>query len=120
MARCNAGEDRAGKNPVADHRLACYHGSQCTSGGYPERRHRLGDDILAQHRAESGTAIAVAREWRAPRSLQLDVASSAVGGHHLAQQDRAPVAELGHEGSKLVPGIGESYRLGSACHSLSG
>ena len=63
VARGHAGEDRTGKNPVADHLLACCHGGQCTGGGYAERSHRLADNVFAQDRAQRCTAIAPAREW---------------------------------------------------------
>src|SRR3546814_1501159 len=41
----------------------------------------------------------------------LDVKARAVRGDQLAQQQRAPVTELGREMAELVPGIGERQRV---------
>ena len=43
-----------------------------------ERVHRLADQVLAQHRADRGLAVAAAGERRAPRPLQVQVAAPAV------------------------------------------
>jgi hypothetical protein len=44
---------------------------------------RLADQIFAQHRADRGAAIAIAREMRRAGALQLDVAAAAVAIDHL-------------------------------------
>ena len=78
----------------------------------PRRGHRLADDVLAQHRAERGAAIAAAREARLARTFQLDIDAIAAGRDLLAQQDRAAVAEPG-EVAELVAGIRLRQRLGA-------
>jgi len=60
-----------------------------------ERVHRLGDDIFAQHRAERGAAVALARERRPARAFELDVAPRAAAVDDLAEQDRAPSPSWG-------------------------
>ena len=39
---------------------------------------------------------------------------------HLAQQDGAPIAELGHEVAELMPRIGGRDRVGPLRHALAG
>jgi hypothetical protein len=69
---------------------------------------------------ERGAAVAAAGEGRRPGALELDVAPDAVPPHHLAEQDGAPVAELGHEVAELVPGVGERDRLRAFGHAVAG
>jgi MFS family permease len=75
--------------------------------------HRLADQHLAQHRADRGLAVAAARERRAARALEGDVAAPAVAVDHLAEQQRAAVAELRREAAELVAGVGLGDRLGA-------
>ena len=67
--------------------------------------HRLAHHIFPQDRPQPGPPIAAARIGRAPRSLQLDIATRAVSANRLAQQDRAPIAKLRIVVAKLMPGI---------------
>ena len=85
----------------------------------PQRRHRLAHDVLAQHGAERRATVASARERRAPRALELDVAPLAVRADDLAQQDRAPVAELRHEVAELMARVRERDGLGAIEHGVA-
>ena len=120
MARCNAGEHGAGQRRLAHHAFAGDHGGERARGGNAERRHRLADDVFAQYRAERRTAVAAARKRRRARPLELDVAADAVGVDHLAEQDGAAVAELRHEMSELVAGIGHRDRIRPVGDALAG
>ena len=120
VARGHARQDGAGQHRLASHRLSGRHRGQRPRGRHAQRRHGLADDVFAQHRAERGAAVAVAREGRPPGALELDVAPRAVPPHHLAEQDGAPVAELRHEVAELVPGIGERDRRRALGHAVAG
>ena len=100
-----AGRSRSTASPVAA-------GRQRARGGHAERGHGLGDDVLAQDGAHPGAPVAHAREGRGARPLELHVPAPPVGAHDLAQQVRAPVAELRRPAAELVPGIGLRQRLG--------
>ena len=88
--------------------------------GNAECRHRLADDVFAQHRAQRRAAVATARERRRARALELDVAPHAGAIDHLAQQDGATVAELRHEVAELMAGIGECDRLRADGNAVAG
>ena len=77
-------------------------------------------DVFAQHRAEPGAPVAAARERRAAGALELDVAALAVAVDDLAEQERAAVAELGHEVAELVAGVEPGERLGALGHLVAG
>ena len=100
-------------SPVGDRR-------ERARGRDAERRHRLADDVFAQHRTERRAAVAAARERRRARALELDVAPHARAIDHLAQQDGAAVAELRHEVAELVAGIGERDRLRAGGEAVAG
>ena len=117
VARGHAREDRAGQRLLADDELAGRRDGERARGGDAERRHRLADEVLAQHRAERGASVAAARERRASGALELDVASPPVGADDLAEQDRPPVAELRDEPAELMAGVRERERL-RACRDL--
>ena len=78
---------------------------------YADRVHPLADQRLAQHRADRRLAVAAAREGRAARALERDVAPVPGAIDHFAEQDRAPVAELRREAAELVPRVGLRDRL---------
>ena len=96
------------------------HGGERARGRDAKRRHRLADDVFAQHRTERGAAVAAARERRRAGPLELDVAADAVRVDHLAEQDGAAVAELGHEMAELVAGIGHRDRVRAVGNAFSG
>jgi hypothetical protein len=89
-------------------------------GGDTKCGHRFADDVLPQHRPERGAAVAVAGERRRARAFELDVAAQAIGIDDLAQQNSPPIAELRHESSKLVAGVGQGERLTRVRHTVAG
>jgi hypothetical protein len=95
-----------GSGPVAPHRLAGGRHRQRARGRDAQRVHGLADQHLAQHRAERRLAVAAARERRAARALEGDVAPPALAVDHLAQQQRPAVAQLRREAAELVAGVG--------------
>ena len=120
VARGDPRQDGAGQRCLAQHCLPGRYRGQRPGRRYAQCRHGLAHDVLAQHRAQRGTAVATAGEGRPPGALELDVAPRAVSPHHLAEQDGAPVAELRHELAELMPGIGEGDRLRTFGHAIAG
>ena len=120
MAGGDAGKHGAGQQGLAHHVLACDHGGERSRGRDTERRHRLADDVFAQHRTERGAAVATARKRRRARPLELDVAAHAVGVDDFAEQDGAAVTELRHEMTELVAGIGHRNRVRALGNTLAG
>ena len=120
VAGGDAGEDGPGQRRLAHHALAGHDSGERARGGNAECRHRLADDVFAQHRTKRGTAIAPAREGRRARPLELDVTADTVGVDHLAEQDGAAVPELRHEMTELVAGIGHRNRVGAVGDPLAG
>ena len=121
VARGDAGQHGAGQERLAHH--ASRRSITAASArvvGNAERRHRLADDVFAQHRPERGAAVAAAREGRRAGALELDVAAHAVAVDDFAEQDRAAIAELGHEMAELVAGIGHRDRVGALRDPLAG
>ena len=116
----DAGENGAGQRRFAHHAFAGDHGSKRARGRNAERCHRFADDIFAQHRTECRAAIAAARKRGRTRTLELNVAADAVGVDHLAKQNGAAVAELWHEMTELVAGIGHRDRLRAIRQPLAG
>ena len=120
MAGGHARQHRTGQHHLAHHRLAGRDHRQRARGRDAERVHRLADQHLAQHRPERRLAVAAARERRAARALQRDVAAPAGAVDHLAEQHRAAVAELRREAAELVPGVGLRDRLGAFGNAVAG
>ncbi len=123
VARGDAGQDRAGKAPFAIDGLSGRDGRKRPRRRDAERMHRLADQIFSQDRPERGASVAAPGERRQPRAFQLDVAALARAVDHLADQDRAPIAELGNETGELMPRIGQSDRFGAGrrrhCRKIS-
>jgi len=94
VARGHARQQRAGKRLLAPHHLTAADRRQRPGGRDAERVHRLANQVLAQHRADRGFPVAAARERRAARALEGNVAAPAVSVDHLAQEYRAAIAEL--------------------------
>ncbi len=119
VARRDAGQYGAGQNRLAHHVLARDDGGERARGGDAEREHRLADDVLPQHGAECGAAIAAAGERRWAGPLELDIAADAVGIDDFAEQDGAAIAELRHEMTELVAGIGHRDRVGAVRNAFA-
>ena len=96
------------------------HRGQGPGSGHAERRHGFADDVLAQDRAERGSAVAATGERSWAGALELDVVAYAVAPDHFAQQVGAAIAELRHKMAELVSGIGLCQRLGSLGDAVAG
>ena len=121
MTGRHAGEHGAREQPFLAHdAFAGGHGGQRSRRGHAERGHGFADNVFAEHRAEGGLAVAAAREWRAPGALQLQIVTCAVSVDDFTEQDGAAVAELRHESTELVAGVGLRNRLGALGHRVAG
>ena len=116
----HARKDGTGQGGLAQHRLPRCHRVQRSGGWHSQRRHCLTDDVFAQHRTERGAPVRAPREGRSPGTLELDIAPQAVPAHDLAEQDRAPVAELRDKVAELVTGIGERDWRRTFGHAVPG
>ena len=94
VAGGHTGEHGAGQRALAVDGLAGGGHGQRAGGGDAQRVHGLADEGFAQHRADGGLAITTAREGRAARAFESDVAALAVAVDQLAQQQRAAVSQL--------------------------
>ena len=108
-----------GEGRLAVDRLARRRDRQAARRRDAEGVHRLADDVLAQHRAEGGAAVAAAREPRPSRPFQLDVEALAGRGDLLAEQDGAAVAEH-REVAELVAGVGLGDGPGAVGQGVAG
>ena len=106
VAGGDAHEHRAGLDGFAAHAVARGDDGERAGGRHAERGHRLADQVLAQHRPEDRAAIAHPREPGASGALEPDVAQPPRAVAELAEQERAPVAEVRVEVAELVPRIG--------------
>src|SRR5262249_20316749 len=113
MAGGNAGQDRARQDGLAHHAFAGDDSGKRSRGRNAQSSHRLAHNILAKYGSERGAAVAAARKWRRPGAVELDAAPDAVLSDHFARQDRAAIAELGHELPELVASIGHRDRVGA-------
>ena len=82
--------------------------------------HGLADQHLAKHGPDGGLAVAAAGERRAARALEGDVATASLPVDHLAEKQRAAIAELRRESAELVACIGLSQRFGAVGQGVSG
>ncbi len=119
VAGSDPGEHGAGQRCFAHHIFAGHDGGERARGRNAQHRHRLADDVFAQHRTERGSAIAPARIRRRAGALELNVTADAVGVDNLAEQDGAAVTELRHEMTELVAGIGHRNRVGAVGDTLA-
>ena len=86
-------EDRTRQQDLASDGLAGRDNRQGTRRRDPQRVHRLRHEVLAQHRAEGGLAVAAAGVRRRTRTLEVDVTTPAVTVDELAEQERSTVTE---------------------------
>ncbi len=107
-------EHGAGLHGLANDPVARRDDGETTSGRNPQRMHRFTHQVLAQHRTEHREPVAAASEGGAPRPLQVQVASRAVGGEHLAEQQRPAVTEPRGVPAELMAGVclGDGLRPG--------
>ena len=118
VARGDPGEDRTRQRPLAHHPLTGGDDRERPRGGDSQAVHGLTDQVLAQHRAHRGLAVAAARERGAPRPFQVQVTAAAMNVGHLAEQQRPAVPQPGHVDAELVTGVGLGDRrdTGSVPH----
>ena len=111
VAGGHPGENRTGQRPVAAHAFPgrCYR--QTAGGGNAEGMHAFADDVLPQHRAEYGPAIATPGIPGSARAFELNVVPQACWRQLLTQQDRPPVTEV-CEVAKLMARIRLGDRIG--------
>ena len=83
VAGSHARQHGAWQKILADNLLAGRDHRERARGRNAERMHRFADEVLAQHGAERRASVAIARERRPPRALELDVAPHAVAPHPL-------------------------------------
>ena len=105
----------AGEHGARQWRLAVYGAPRChhrqrPGGRDAHRVHRFADDVLAQHRADRGEAVAAPGERRSPRALEVEVAKTAAGRREFAQQQRPAVAQAGNVAAELVSGVCLGHR----------
>ena len=113
VARRHARQHRARQHVFAIHGLPGRNDGQGARRGNAERVHRLADQHFAQHRTDGRLAVAAAGKRRAARSLERDVAAVSLPVDHLAEKERATVAELGREAAELMARIRLGERLGA-------
>ena len=106
VARGDPAEHRTRQRPLALHRLAGGDDRERPRRRDAEPVHRLADDVLAQHRAHRGPAVAAAGERRAPGPLQVQVTPVAVAVDDLAEQQRPAVAQARLVHAELVARVG--------------
>src|ERR1700733_775529 len=104
---------------LAPNLLAGRHSGERSGCWNPERRHRLADDVFAQHRPERRASVAPPGKRRGARPLELDVAAHAVAIDHLAEKNGTTVTELRYESPELVTGISHGERLASLGHPVA-
>ena len=74
VAGGDSGEHGAGQHGVAYDRIAGGHHREGAGGGNPQGVHRLAHQVLAQHRADRGLAVAATSERGAAAALEVQIA----------------------------------------------
>jgi len=105
MAAGDPGEHGAGQQGLAPDRAAGRHDGERARRGDAEGVHGLADDVLAQHRTDSGQAVTAARERRPPRALEVQVPDPPGAVGDLPEQQGAAVTKSRHEATELVTGV---------------
>ena len=108
-----------GIDGLAAHRPAGGHHREGAGGRDAQGVHALADDVLAQHRAHRGQPVAAARERRAARALEVQVAQAAVGGRR-ARRAGGPGRRRGagssrRTGARRRPAPPARHRRGRGC-----
>ncbi len=120
VAGRDAGEHRAGQQPLPRDLLARRDHGERAAGRDPERVHRLAEDVLAQHRPDDRLAVASARERRAAGALEVQVAPVAVRVEDLAEQQRATIAQPRRVRAELMAGVRHRDRRGPVGPRVAG
>jgi len=110
VARGDPGQHRPRQRPLAHDLLAGGDTASARVVGIPRPYMAITDQVLAQHRAHRGLAVAAPRERGTPRPLQVQVAAAAMDVGDLAEQQRAAVPQPGHIDAELVAGVSLSDR----------
>src|SRR4029078_5988626 len=97
---------------LADDLLAGHDHRERARGWNAKRMHRFADEVFAQHGSQRSPSVAIARERRPSRALELDVTPYPVTSHPLSEQDGATITELRHEAAELMTRVGQSDRVG--------
>ena len=119
MALRHARQYGARQQGLPHNLLASRHRRQRPRCRDAERRHRLTNNILPQHRPQYSASIAHAREGRTTSAFQLNVVAHTIVVDQFAEQDRPAIAELRHPGPKLMPGIRHGQRRGLVRHPVA-
>ena len=120
VTRRDPRQHRTGKRLFASHRLTRRCDRECAGGGNAQRVHGLADQHLAKHRPDGRLAVTAASERRAARTLERDVAPAPLPVDHLAEQQRAAVAELRRESAELMACVGLGERFGAVRQCVPG
>src|SRR5438445_11269590 len=102
VAGSNARQNRAWQRTLAIDGLACEDRGKRPGRRDTERVHRFPDQVFTQHGPECGPAVASAGKGSGTRAFELNVTTTALTVDHLTQEQRPPVAKLGHEAAELV------------------
>lgn len=92
VAGRDAGEHCAGQSVFAVDGFPGGRGGQGPGRRNAQGVHGFAENVLAEHRAERGFAIAAPGERGSAGAFELDVAALSVGIDHFAEQQRAAVA----------------------------
>src|SRR4029077_18207335 len=116
VAGGNARQNRPRQRTLAKDGLACEHRSKRPGRRDTKRVHRFADQVFTQDGPECCPAVASARKRRRTGTFKLNVTTPSVAVDHLAQEQRPPIAKLGHETPELVAGVRfDQRRRSSGC-----
>jgi hypothetical protein len=115
-----AGQHRGGFDALAIDLLVAAGDTQRAAGGDAQPVHRLGTQIFTDAGAQHRTAVALARIGRDAGALELHIPQLTGAVAYLAEQDRAPVAQLRDELAELVAGVEHRQRVGSRQQPVAG
>ena len=100
-----------GFDALAIHLLVAADDAQRAPGGDAQAVHGFRTQVFADAGAQHGAAVAAARIGRDAGALELHIPELSGAVAYLAQQDRAPVAQLRHEVAELVSGVEHGQRI---------
>ena len=106
MTARNPGQHRARQQRLPLDRRPGRDDRQRAGGGNAERKHRLADDVLPQHRTDNGQAVPAAGEGRPSAALQMQIAQVSGRVDEFTEQQRPAVTQPRRVVAELVPGVG--------------